>query len=298
MLNRPLLFTGVLASAVVVPYVLLDKNLSATATSQFNRLTGRGTGEAGQATGFGWPFGGGATAAPTPSAAQMLPGVPPVGDLSEIFRFDITPEWVATRWPRVTTVLAETDLQGLRVPLVTGTHPDDLAGSLTYYFNPQHQLARITFEGYTGDARRLATMCVNLFGMRPAPTLAAGYFLTEHEGQIVSTLQVSNMPIITSTAPTARAEVILHLDRADAKFLPPSPAVAAPAGYAPSTNYAQPVAPSMPSQQQPRPAFAPAIPAVQAPQVQPAKAPPPQIQPPTQSPAANSNHPPTIPFRW
>ena len=46
------------------------------------------------------------------------------------------------RWPRVTTV-PQFALAGLRVPLVTGTQIDDLAGSLTYYFDRTDQVQRI-----------------------------------------------------------------------------------------------------------------------------------------------------------
>ena len=66
-----------------------------------------------------------------------------------------TSAWVLARWPRVSTRLANLDLQGYRVPLVSGTADGDLAGSLTYYFNSQQRVQRITFIGSTGDARPL-----------------------------------------------------------------------------------------------------------------------------------------------
>ena len=47
--------------------------------------------------------------------------------------------------------LAELDVQGYRVPLVTGTSRDDLAGSLTYYFDKTHHVTHIHFRGTTGD---------------------------------------------------------------------------------------------------------------------------------------------------
>ena len=45
----------------------------------------------------------------------------PVGDLAEVFRFDVTTDWILRRWPRVSTGLAEIQLQGYRVPLMTGS---------------------------------------------------------------------------------------------------------------------------------------------------------------------------------
>ena len=221
MFNRPLLFLAVMAAAIGVPYVALDKNLSATATSQFNRLLGRAAGSDAKANELqgAWSVQGNAPSA-SQAASTTSTAAAPIHDLAEVFRFDLTPAWVTTRWPRVTTVLAETDLQGLRVPLVTGTLPDDLAGSLTYYFDRQHQLQRITFQGFTGDTRRLAAMCVNMYGLRPAPTLEAGYLLTEKDGQPVSTLRISHLPIVQATSPTSRAEIKLDLKRADAKLAP------------------------------------------------------------------------------
>lgn len=70
--------------------------------------------------------------------------------LDEIFRFDLTPRAITDRWNRVSTGLGDVRYQGYRVPLVTGTTARDLAGSLTYYFDSNVRLRRITFLGTTG----------------------------------------------------------------------------------------------------------------------------------------------------
>ena len=75
-----------------------------------------------------------------PAKPAPLEGVT-ARDLGEVIRFDGSPEWVMARWPRVTAGLANLDLQGYRVPLVSGTAQDDLAGSLTYYFDRNQQVA-------------------------------------------------------------------------------------------------------------------------------------------------------------
>ena len=54
---------------------------------------------------------------------------PRIQALQEVLRFDISPAWVMQRFPRVSTVLSEVSLDGLRVPLITGTQPYDLAGT-------------------------------------------------------------------------------------------------------------------------------------------------------------------------
>ena len=66
-----------------------------------------------------------------PSPLETLP----TPTLAEVLRFDVTVEWVMQRWPRVSTGLPYLQLQGYRVPLVSGTSLRDVAGSLTYYFN-------------------------------------------------------------------------------------------------------------------------------------------------------------------
>ena len=96
-----------------------------------------------------------------PSPAFPQPLAPSGGasqSLAEVLRFDVSPRWVTDRWPRVSTVHVQPDLEGLRVPLVTGTMASDLLGSLTYYFDRQQRVRRITLHGHTGDERMLVTL--------------------------------------------------------------------------------------------------------------------------------------------
>ncbi|MGQ9505193.1 MAG: DUF6690 family protein [Thermogutta sp.] len=102
--------------------------------------------------------------------------LPPV-DFAEVFRFDITPDWIVTRWPRVTASLSAIQLQGYRVPLVTGIAEDDLAGTVTYYFNSARQLQRITFEGTTGAPNRLLFFLSTYYGFVYRPTNNPGVYL-------------------------------------------------------------------------------------------------------------------------
>src|SRR5262249_9371318 len=74
----------------------------------------------------------------------------PIVDMSEAFRLTVNPAWVMSRWPRVSTALTEDTHQGLRVTLISGVQPDDVAGALTYYFTPSQNCAKITFAGSTG----------------------------------------------------------------------------------------------------------------------------------------------------
>ena len=136
-----------------------------------------------------------------------------VSDLSEVLRFDVTPIWVMQRWPRVTTHLASLDLEGFRVPLVTGTQIHDLAGSLTYYFDKNQTVQRITFFGYTGDETRLVELMTSKCGMRAEPTLGRGLYLTKWSGKPKSALRIRHGPIVRAGAGRLQLEVELELNR-------------------------------------------------------------------------------------
>jgi hypothetical protein len=102
--------------------------------------------------------------------APQVPGDPApaksgvrVQNASTVFDFQITPEWIVAHWPTVSTGLAQLQLEGYRVPLVTGTGPQDPAGSLTYYFNPEQKLQQITFVGTAIDPRALIGLLCERF---------------------------------------------------------------------------------------------------------------------------------------
>jgi hypothetical protein len=165
--------------------------------------------------------GGTATAPPAPAAA-LLPGAipnvegPTVQDLAEILRFDVTPEWILRRWPRVSTGLARLQLQGYRVPLVTGTAESDLAGALTYYFNPQQQLQQITFQGTTGDARNLVAFLAGRLHFVRRLTNDPGltvYEAVRSDGKPAGSVRIRSAGIVKASEPFTRFDVELALER-------------------------------------------------------------------------------------
>ena len=137
----------------------------------------------------------------------------PVSDLSEVIRFNITPEWVMQRWPRVTAELSDLDLEGLRVPLVTGTARHDLAGSLTYYFDDRKYVQRITFHGFTADEQPLVELLVKHCVLRPEPTLGRGLYLAKWSGIPRSALWVRHAPVIDASQQFTQLELELELNR-------------------------------------------------------------------------------------
>jgi len=150
---------------------------------------------------------------------SMASASTPVVDLTEALRFEVTSAWVLGRWPRVTAGLPDADLQGYRVPLVTGTREDDVAGSLTYYFNKHQHCQRITFQGTTGDARKLIDYLSTQYGFKQQTSNDPNLFLYQirWNGTPQSELHVRPAPVIRADAPMARFEVLLALNNQQAK---------------------------------------------------------------------------------
>lgn len=214
--NRPSWFYGLLVAALIGPYALLDKNMLGNLWGKLPSLTSASAKKPADENAKGvkgeeQPSAGDASFGPTSGSNLGAPTC----DIPEAFRFDVSPQWITARWPRVTTVLAETDLQGLRVPLVTGSRPDDLAGSLTYYFDKKHRVQRIAFQGNTGDERRLVAFLTQYYSLKPVPALGPGLYMTKVHGKPLSMLHLSWPPVVASDKPTNRCEIVLELNRPD-----------------------------------------------------------------------------------
>ena len=133
--------------------------------------------------------------------------------LGEVLRFDISPTWVMNRFPSVSTVLADMQLDGLRVPLVTGTSPTDLAGTLTYYFDRYKRLQRVTVHGVTGEPTRFIAELQQVYQMQQEPSLGGGLYLLKWNGQAASVLHIAPAPVIYSDALYSRFNVFLELNQ-------------------------------------------------------------------------------------
>jgi len=220
MFRRPVVLMSVLAAAIGVPYVALDDQVKALVLAQVARWTGDA--KAGEADPLAKIDGllkpadtaTGAAAPGTPS--QPVAATSATVPLEESIRFDVTPEWVTGRWPQVTSVIDDSEHLGLRVMLVSGTSPSDVAGALTYYFDQQHQVQRITLNGVTGEPSRLANYIVGKFGLRPTQTQDLGLYYYGGDISVpTSMLKLAALPIVRPEAPLARVQVTLDLKRTD-----------------------------------------------------------------------------------
>jgi hypothetical protein len=101
---------------------------------------------------------------------------------------------------------------------VTGTKRDDLAGSLTYYFDRNHRVQRLTFDGYTGDHRKLVALVSRYYGVRSEPTLGAGMFVARWNGRPTSVVRLTRAPIISADSPNSQLRVMMELNRPSAYY--------------------------------------------------------------------------------
>ncbi len=229
LLKKPALGAVLLAGAAGGPYVLYETDAGQTARQTASSLFGGsattshaswfggepGVGAAGNTTQDLWNFNLG-----TPNVDQLqgqgpqqdLTG-PVVTDLREVLRFDITPAWVPQRFTRVSTVLADMNLDGLRVPLVSGTQIGDMAGTLTYYFDRYQRLQRLKIHALTGDPVRVVQTLQQFYQLQQEPALGGGLYLIKWNGQPTSVLHVAPAPIIYSTAEHSRYSVFLELNQ-------------------------------------------------------------------------------------
>ncbi len=162
-----------------------------------------------------WPSDNAAEPTGAPVAQIPVEGMP-AGNLAEIFRFDVTTGWVMKRWPRVSVGMSDPRLQGYRVLLMTGTEPSDLAGSLTYYFDADQKVERITFKGTTGDARKLVRLMTTRYRFVRRLTNDPGVFLYEAahvDRDRRSILEFRLSPVVRADDSHHRFDVKLSIER-------------------------------------------------------------------------------------
>jgi len=146
------------------------------------------------------------------------PGDPPKyapRELTEVLRFSVTPEWIFQHWPRVSTGLSQIDLHGYRVPLVTGTSEQDLAGSLTYYFDKNQQLERILFKGTTGDPHKLVMLLTTYYGFTRQKSNDPGLHLyqVKRSSKTISELRIKPSKVVRADSPRSRYQIDLAIAR-------------------------------------------------------------------------------------
>jgi uncharacterized protein DUF6690 len=246
--SRPLMLATLLGASIGVPYVMSQSNSGPKSAPPPQPPAPYFGGQMGQ---VGQPGGTRGLMLPPPLLAN--PGLPtttaslPVEgvrfhSVAEVLRFDVTKEWVYSNWARKSTGLADPELYGVRVPLVTGTSFADLAGSLTYDFNQQGQVQHISFLGRTADTTPLIQFLTTTFQLerREAPAGEQSYQVGSGE-QVTSELRTRPESVLWNTSPHGSFVVELELERPGSnRYLPsrmPKLAIPpAPAGTATATH--------------------------------------------------------------
>lgn len=226
---RQMATAGVIAAAVGGPYVATETEIGKTLSNSLQNVvaTSSSTGEQSSSGGKNshhltetlWDrklgerdirqFG--------TTEMQTIAGGP-VADFRDVLRFDITPNWVTAHFSRVTTVLSELNLEGMRVPIVTGTRNDDVAGSLTYYFRHDGKLQRVAMHGFTGDPTRLVEIMTKFYKMQPRSSLDSGVYTTEWNGRPSSILKITRAPIMYADATRSQHTVFLELNQPNYEY--------------------------------------------------------------------------------
>lgn len=227
--SRTLLFVAILVVAATAPYLVVRgleqrKETNGNGT-QVTSLLSRFTNSSEQASSNvadlstlppppGEVADGAAADVPLPGRLIDAPQVsgPPGISVADLLRFDITPRWLGQNWSRVTACLAEPDWQGLRVPVVTGSQPYDLAGTVSYSFNMEQQLERINLYAVTGDCEPLTAFVQQRLGMQQYPSPVGLLFVGFYQDQPLSMLRVRNAPLQDTQKSSIRYEVDLEMN--------------------------------------------------------------------------------------
>lgn len=228
-LNRPLTGLILLASAAGGPYFLFETDAGRRAREEASQVF-----SVGEQPPSGWltagPSGGDSTDSGYWNAnglntPQVMPSdgstnmpAMPVHALRDVLRFDISPNWVFQRFERVTTVLSDLQLDGLRVPLITGTAPTDLAGTLSYYFDRYKRVQRVKIHALTGDPSRFIAELQHAYQLQQHPSLGGQLYLLKWNGRATSVVFAAPAPVITADAPYSRYNVFIELNQAGLEY--------------------------------------------------------------------------------
>ncbi len=155
---------------------------------------------------------------PTNPATAVQVTNPTIRDIRQFVRFDITPGWVTGTFPRVSTVLSNVQMDGLRVPVVTGTSAGDFAGTVDFYFDRMQQPRRIILEGHCGDPSNLARMLLEFYGLQPEPALGGHLYVSRWNNRVTSLAMFQPAPIVHANDPYRKFEVFIEVNQPSLEY--------------------------------------------------------------------------------
>lgn len=134
--------------------------------------------------------------------------------IQEVFRFDVSKEWVYQNWDRKSTGLGDPELFGIRVTLITGTKRTDLAGALTYLFDGKGQVQHISFRGRTADTTPLVQLLTQTYKFERMEAPAGEQLYQVRSGtSVYSELRTRPESVLLEATPQGSFGVVLELGR-------------------------------------------------------------------------------------
>jgi hypothetical protein len=104
-------------------------------------------------------------------------------------------------------------LDGLRVPLISGTQPYDVAGSLTYFFDTNKTVRRIQFQGVTGDEGPLMQLMIQHYRLVPERSLGGQLLTMRWNNRVTSFIHIAPAPVVSAQQPNARFAFFMEINK-------------------------------------------------------------------------------------
>lgn len=136
-----------------------------------------------------------------------------ISDFNKIFQCGAPRSWVQRTYGDASRTVDADQQSGLRVTLVTGNELEDLAGSLTYWFDRQGKVQRIQFRGVTGNPAKLASFARRSQKMVPRARQQDALFVRTSTKGTQHLLRISRPAVVDVSTLYGRYNISLELNR-------------------------------------------------------------------------------------
>ncbi len=135
-----------------------------------------------------------------------------IADFNTVFQCGAPRSWVQRTYGDISETV-DGQREGLRVSLVTGNRLEDVAGSLTYWFDRQGRVEQIYFQGVTGNPAKLASFACRSQKMVARQHDRDALFIRTGKDGPQHLLHISRKPLVNVSTLHGRYKVTLELNR-------------------------------------------------------------------------------------